>query len=332
MAGMGKNLVEGFNNGLSDEWSSVVTFFDKSFENIRNTFTNTWNNISENTTETWNGIKNVASDKFTELKDTLSTTTDNLKTNLSTGWENIKTIASQKWQELKTNTETAYSNLKNNLQNTDFGSVGTNLVNGLKQGIQNAWNGLKTFVGNLASGLTSTLNNTFGIHSPSKVWAETGLYLDEGLLSGLENGEKDVLSMVSDLAKNVSSEVGSEKATLNFDIASNGVLEQITSIADRLSDIALQFRAINTFLTDAGNFNIPIIASGTEIPYKTRIAAETPGTSAGSIADGIDERLYDQTYILRQILELIRRFKGVDGDALLRAIESLRSADRSYGV
>ena len=332
MAGMGKYLVEGFNNGLSDEWSSVVTFFDKSFENIRNTFSDTWNSISNNTTETWGNIKTVANDRFTEMKNDLSTTTENLKTNLSANWESIKTIASQKWQELKTNTETAYGNLKNNLQNTDFGSVGTNLVNGLKQGIQNAWNGLKSFVGNLASGLTSTLNNTFGIHSPSKVWAETGMYLDEGLLDGLKTGEKDVLSMVSDLAKNVSSEAGSEKATLNFDIASNGVLDQISSIADRLSDIALQFKAINAFLTDAGNFNIPIIASGTEIPYKTRIAANTPSTGGSSFADDLDERLSDQTYILRQILSLIQRFKNVDGDALLQAIEALRTADRSYGV
>ena len=346
IASIGQNLTTGWNEiskNIGNVWNTIKTNVTTRFNEtkdaigttlntVKQNFSTGWESIKKTAETTWNTVKTVIGDKFTQLKENLGNTINSLKSNLSTGWENIKTVAAQKWQELKSNTETAYNNLKSNLQNNDFSSVGNNLVEGLKQGISNAWSGLSSFVGNLASGLTNTLNGVLGIHSPSKVWAETGMYLDEGLLNGLKNGEKNILSMVSGLAKDVGSEIGSEKATLNFNIASNGVLEQITAIADRLSDIALQFRAINTFLTDAGNFNVPIIASGTEIPYKTRIAADTPGTGGGSFADDLDERLSDQTYILRQILNLIQRFKNVDGDALLRAIEALRMADRSYGV
>ncbi len=353
-AEIGDFSIQGLLQGISDAWGSITDFFSNALGKVSDFISSTWDNISSKTSKIWNGIKTSVSDTFNAAKDNVEKTVNNIKSGLETGWNNIKSTASDAWNNIKstvsgawdnikTNTETTWNNVKSTTENLwnglhgslaskDFSSIGTNLVDGLKTGISNAWNGLTSFVSNCADGLTNTLNNVFGIHSPSKIWAETGMYLDEGLLSGLKDGEKSIISMVSGLARDVNGEMIGDNGQVHFDVASNGVLEQITAIADRLSDIALQFRAINTFLTDAGNFNVPIIASGTEIPYKTRIAADTPGTGGGSFTDDLDERLSDQTYILRQILNLIQRFKNVDGDALLRAIEALRMADRSYGV
>ena len=67
---------------------------------------------------------------------------------------------------------------------------GVNLVEGLKNGLTNKWsygnNSLINKIKSLASSLTNTLKNAFGIHSPSKIWEdEIGYNLTKGLEVGV---------------------------------------------------------------------------------------------------------------------------------------------------
>lgn len=83
----------------------------------------------------------------------------------------------------------------------DWNTPGVNLVNGLRNGITNQWNGsLKSKLVELATGLTSKLKQAFGIHSPSRIWQEDiGFYLAEGLRLGVVNEEghitRDIIGM-----------------------------------------------------------------------------------------------------------------------------------------
>lgn len=68
--------------------------------------------------------------------------------------------------------------------NFDWGSIGKNLVSGIKDGISNAWSSLKETVSNSVSGLVSGVRGLLKISSPSKVFAEIGGYMAEGLGQG----------------------------------------------------------------------------------------------------------------------------------------------------
>jgi hypothetical protein len=72
--------------------------------------------------------------------------------------------------------------------------VGRELVSGLWRGIKDRWSALVTDFKNLASGLVNGIKALFGIHSPSKVFAEMGKNIDEGFAKGI----RDNIQMAED--------------------------------------------------------------------------------------------------------------------------------------
>lgn len=66
------------------------------------------------------------------------------------------------------------------------GSIGTNLVAGLWNGIQSAWSELTKNVKNLASGLLDKVKGVFGIHSPSREFKYIGKMCVAGMDDGME--------------------------------------------------------------------------------------------------------------------------------------------------
>lgn len=64
------------------------------------------------------------------------------------------------------------------------GSIGTNLVIGLWEGIKNAWSGLTRNVKNLASDLLDKVKGVFGIHSPSREFK----YIGKMCVAGMDDG------------------------------------------------------------------------------------------------------------------------------------------------
>ena len=80
----------------------------------------------------------------------------------------------------------------------DWGSIGSNIVSGIKNGILNTWNGLKTGVGKAVNGLVGGVESILGIASPSKVFAGIGGYMAEGLGQGFDREMTDVRKDIED--------------------------------------------------------------------------------------------------------------------------------------
>lgn len=64
--------------------------------------------------------------------------------------------------------------------------IGGNIINGLIGGLQNKWNEITRWFGNLGSSIPNWVRQALGIYSPSKVFMEIGQYLMEGLKVGVE--------------------------------------------------------------------------------------------------------------------------------------------------
>ena len=68
----------------------------------------------------------------------------------------------------------------------DWGSIGKNIVEGIKNGFVNMWNSFKQTVENVFTGLVDGVKSFLGIASPAKVFAGIGGYMAEGLGQGFD--------------------------------------------------------------------------------------------------------------------------------------------------
>ena len=82
--------------------------------------------------------------------------------------------------------------------NYDWGSIGRNIVSGIKNGVSNTWNGLKSGVGAAVNGLIGGVESILGIASPSKVFARIGGYMAEGLGQGFDREMTGVRKDIED--------------------------------------------------------------------------------------------------------------------------------------
>lgn len=86
---------------------------------------------------------------------------------------------------------------------TDWGSLGTDLVAGFKTGIEKAWANLKEWFKGLFGDLVGIAKKILGIASPSKVFKQIGKFVDEGLAIGINQNANIAYSAVGNLAKGV---------------------------------------------------------------------------------------------------------------------------------
>lgn len=104
-------------------------------------------------------------------------------------------------------------------------SAGTNLVQGMWEGWKQAWSGMVNNVMNSARNLVSSVKDAFGIHSPSKVFAEIGEYC----VAGFDEGTEDMFDEVQadNFARNVEASISTQAAGVSSDVQvqSNIILE-----------------------------------------------------------------------------------------------------------
>lgn len=89
--------------------------------------------------------------------------------------------------------------------------IGRNLVAGLWKGISEKLNWLKDRIDSFGKGIINKVRSVFSVHSPSKVFAEIGGFLAEGLGVGWESEIGDVQS---DMAKSMTGLTGNMTATV----------------------------------------------------------------------------------------------------------------------
>ena len=102
---------------------------------------------------------------------------------------------------------------------TEFGSK---IINGLREGMENAASAVSETAGKVANGVISTVTGVFQEHSPSKVAEDIGEYFDLGLMEGLEGKANAVKESAADVATTAkdgfTAAIGSITDLLNSDM------------------------------------------------------------------------------------------------------------------
>lgn len=123
-------------------------------------------------------------DKITESLDKASESLKNWFVGVGEWW-------SQKWAGFKENWDKSWNSLVDTIKNLpakflDYGkNIVQGLINGINQGIENA----KKTVGGLAKAIIDKFTTETDIHSPSKVFEQFGIYIDQGLANGITDAQ-----------------------------------------------------------------------------------------------------------------------------------------------
>jgi len=133
-------------------------------------------------------------------------------------WEGIKEFFDNLWEGVKGIFNKFWVWLQNFFKQWDwiidkFKEFGTNLAEGISEGLKIGWNLLVEGVKWVVSNMIEFFKELLGINSPSKVFAEFGGFIVDGLIDGLKAGWNKLKEGVAGLANLVKSIFASETET-----------------------------------------------------------------------------------------------------------------------
>lgn len=99
------------------------------------------------------------------------------------------------------------------IRNYDWGGIGRNIVQGLKDGIAGMWDNIKNWFNDKVDALVGGVKKILGIASPSKVFAGIGGFMAEGLGEGFSD---EFSSVKKDIESNMSFDAGTITADANI--------------------------------------------------------------------------------------------------------------------
>ena len=170
MEDQGIYLIQGLTNGVSSFGSDAVTAV---------------NNVGTNI---WNGINNTLSNSMAIGKDFLSSITSGIRLMIG---DAVSAVA---WAGRK-----IYDTMSNAVGNAV--SIGANFMIGLKNGLSSHLGDVLNKVRELGGNIVAKFKEMLGIHSPSRVMAEQGMYIDLGVAKGIDDNANAVRSSVISLGK-----------------------------------------------------------------------------------------------------------------------------------
>jgi hypothetical protein len=132
-------------------------------------------------------------------------------------WEPIKAFFVDLWETISTSATAAWEKIKAIVGGwvTSFTEIGANMVEGMRAGLAEKWQGMVDWFEGKVTGLTSSVKGWLGIESPSRVFREIGAYVTEGMAKGLSDNIPMVSAAMSGVQGAVDGQTGSLSSGMN---------------------------------------------------------------------------------------------------------------------
>ena len=273
-------------SNASSAWNSIKSATSTASNNIKSTVSSGFTNIKNSIVNSLNSAKSSASSAFSGMVSSISSGVSSARNAVSSGFSSIASSVSSGVNSAKNTVANGFSGIKssisshlqsalNSAKNLNWKSIGSNIIQGIANGIDAGWQWLLNKVSNLASSLLKKAKNALGIKSPSRVFRdEVGYFIGLGVGEGIEDSENPVLAQVSGLADAIAGEFANEAYTLNGTVAAPEIDGALTSFSDKITDgftvLMDRLEAIAEHVT----FAAPQMAAGI-VPYKAAADAAT---------------------------------------------------------
>ena len=192
---------------LYKNWDEISAHLKQTWESIKATAISVWNGIKDFFSNLWNSIKEIAMNVWNSIKTFFSNLWNGIKSAAMSAWEAIKTGISNSWNGTINWVKDAANGMMNFFKNlpSEMLSIGKNIIDGLLNGLKNAWGAVVGWISEKANWIKDKFKSILGIHSPSREFMKIGMYVDEGLVKGLEDGEVDVNTQITGMAEGLKS-------------------------------------------------------------------------------------------------------------------------------
>ena len=249
-------------------WSGILSWFKSAVATIKDFFANAWANIKAVFSNSIIGayfkaiwatikgvfsvVKNVLSGNWSAAWQAIKNIVGAWRNYFATIWEKIKGVFSNvggwfksKFNDAKNKVLDAFSGIKDR-----FKSIGTNIVNGIWNGISNGYTWIKNKNKGWVGNVISFVKELFGIHSPSTVFRdEVGEMLPPGMGEGFENAlpkvEQQMAGDIDALTARMQATVAAESIKVG-----NGYAAQYDGTEDIVRAVGMQTAGINSLANE----------------------------------------------------------------------------------
>lgn len=208
---------------IYQNWDKIAESLDKASESLKNWFVGVgewwnekWQGFSANFQTAWDSLPGFVQHPIQAL--------GQASAGLKQWFVGVGEWWNQKWAGFKENWDKAWNSLVDTIKNlpAKFLNYGKNIVQGLIDGINKGIENAKKTVGGLAKAILDKFTTDTGIHSPSKVFEQFGIYIDQGLANGITVALPYVEQAMTNLA-NVVQQKGNEMIDYGATTATNFV-------------------------------------------------------------------------------------------------------------
>ena len=216
---------------IYQNWDKITESLDKASESLKNWFVGVgewwnekWQGFSTNFQTAWESLPGFVQHPIQAL--------NQASAGLKQWFVGVGKWWSQKWAGFKENWDKAWNSLVDTLKALPkkFLDYGKNIVQGLIDGINKGIENAKKTVGGLAKAILDKFTTDTGIHSPSKVFEQFGIYIDQGLANGITAALPYVEQAMTNLA-NVAQKKGNEMIDYGADVT-NGFVDNMVNTFD----------------------------------------------------------------------------------------------------
>lgn len=181
---------------IYDNWEKIGPWFSELWQTVSGAFSSAWGAITNFCSEAWTNISNFFTSGIGNITATILDWSP-----LGLFQQVFSTVLS--WFGIDVPSK--------------FSDFGKNMIDGLVNGIKNAWEGAKQIVSDLGDGIKGWFAEKLGIHSPSRVFKGYGVNVVEGLAIGMNKS----IPMAENASDNLSSAVGLNGVSHNTGLLTN---------------------------------------------------------------------------------------------------------------
>ena len=181
---------------IYENWSKVGPWFSELWNKISGVFSNAWNGITNFCSTAWTNISNFFTSGIGNITSTILSWSP-----LALFQQVFSSVLS--WFGIDVPAK--------------FMDFGRNMIDGLVNGIKNAWEEAKKIVSDLGDGIKGWFAKKLGIHSPSRVFKGYGVNVVEGLAIGMDKST----SIAEAASDNLAGAVGLNGVTHNTGVLAN---------------------------------------------------------------------------------------------------------------
>ena len=222
---------------IYQNWDKITESLDKASVSLKNWFVGVgewwnekWQGFSTNFQTAWESLPGFVQHPIQAL--------NQASAGLKQWFVGVGEWWNQKWAGFKKNWDKAWNSLADTIKNlpAKFLDYGKNIVQGLINGINNGIENAKKTVSGLAKAIIDKFTTETDINSPSKLFEQFGIYIDQGLANGVAAAVPYVATAMQAVVDAVQ-EKGNELIDYGADVANGWVDNFVSSLDSKWNEI-----------------------------------------------------------------------------------------------